>query len=90
MSDDPGPFHELVSAQQKINPEDGKLENEGGEKTERHRIAPHINHVANQTETAVAAGTEYARNQRGVDGGSHDVVGVDEQHIFQVVHSRFA
>lgn len=86
MSDDPWPFHELVGAQQKIYPENGEFTYESREKSKWHRIAPHVDHVADQTETAVTTCAEYPCDQRRVDGGAHDVVGVDKQHIFQVMH----
>lgn len=69
MPDDPGPFHKLVGTEQEIHPENGELKHEGGQKTKRHRINPHVDHVADQAEAAVAAGAEYARDQRRVDGG---------------------
>lgn len=89
MFDDPRPFHKLIGAQQKVDPENGQLEDKGGKKAERYGIDPHIDHIADQTETAVSAGAEHTRDQRRIDGGAHDVVGVDQKHIFQVAHSGF-
>lgn len=86
--DDPGPLHEFIGAQQEIDGQHRQFEYESGDKAERNRIAPHIDGITDQPETCVSSGTEDACDQGRIDGGAHDIVAVDQQHIFQIVHCR--
>ncbi len=89
MLQDPWPFDEFIRTQQEVNPHDGKLEHKGCNKAQRDGVAPHINGIADKTEPAVAARPENAGDESGVDGGAHDIVGVDEKHVFQIMHGCF-
>ena len=82
----PRPFHELVRAQQEVNPKHRKFQHKRGKKAKRHRINPHINRVTDQTKFRVTACTEDSGNQRSIYGRSHDVIGIDQQHIFEIMH----
>ena len=88
--DDPGPFDKLVGAQEEIYHQYRQFKDESGDKSQRNRITPHVYGVADQSETAVTAGPEYAGNQGRIDGSTHNIVGVDKKHILQIVHGRVA
>ena len=81
MFDDPGPFYKLIGTQQEIHHKHRQLKDESGDKSQGHRIAPHIYRVTDQPETAVAACPEYTGNQSRVDGSTHNIVGIDEEHV---------
>ena len=74
---------------QKIHPHHGQFQDKSRKKTKRYGITPHIDGVADKAEPTVSARPENTRNQRRIDGCSHDVIGIDEQHIFQIVHGLF-
>ena len=89
MPEHPRPFHEFVRTQQEIDPHDGKLEHKGRNKAKGNGITPHIDGIAEKAEPAVPSRPENAGYQGGVDGGAHDIIGIDEQHIFQIMHGCF-
>ena len=82
----PRPFYKLVCTQQEINQKNRKFEDKRCNKSKRHRVAPHINRIADQSELCVTSGTEYSGNQRRIDGRPHNIIGIDQQHIFQIMH----
>ena len=77
VADDPGPFYEFIRAKQEIHPQHRQLQHKGNKKAEGHRITPHVDGIADQAETGIAACTEHTGNQRGIDGCAHDVIGID-------------
>ena len=80
--DDPGPLGELVGTQKEIHPHHRKTQHEGGQKAQRHRVHPHVDHIADQAEAGIPACPEHAGDQGGFDGFSHNVIGVDQMHLF--------
>ena len=85
MAEDPGPFDKLVGTEQEVDPQRRQLQHRRGQKAQRHRIAPHVDRVTDHAEAAVAPGAENARDQRGVDRRTHDVIRIDQQHDPQIV-----
>ena len=50
------------------------------------RQDPHVDGVAQETETAVPSRSENSGNQRGVYRSAHDIVCIDQKHILQIMH----
>ena len=86
MADDPGPFDKFIGAEEKIHPHDRKPQEKGGQKSQRHCVSPHVDGIAEEAEAAVPSGPEDAGDQHGIDGDSHDIIGIDQEHVFQVMH----
>ena len=89
MLEYPRPFHKFIRTKQEINPHDRKLKYKGGDKTKGNSITPHVDSIADESEPAVPSGAENTGYQGGVDGSAHDVIGVDEQHVLQIMHGCF-
>ena len=62
-----GNFPKLVQAENKVDHKRRKMKNEGAEKAQRNRNAPHDDGVAQKAKAGVAAGAEDAGNHRGID-----------------------
>lgn len=86
--EDPGPFHELIGAEQEIDHHYREFKHKCGDEAQWNGVAPHINCIADHTETAVTARAEDTGDQGRVDSSSHNIIGIDQQHIFQIVHGR--
>ena len=86
MTKYPGPFHKFVGAQKEIYPQHRKLQDKCGEKAKGYGVYPHIYSVTDQTELGIPSGPEHTGNQRSVNCRTHNVVGVDKKHIFQIMH----
>lgn len=55
----PWPFHKLICTEQEVNPQYRKLQDKGRKKSQRYRIYPHINGIADQSELRITACAEY-------------------------------
>ena len=87
VMDDHGPFDKFIRAEQEIDYEHGQLPYKSSDKAKRNCIDPHGDGVADKAEAAVAACTKDTGNQSCVDSSTHDVIGVDQQHIFHIMQN---
>ena len=76
----------IIRAEQEIDDHRRQLQCKGCDKSERYRITPHIDRIADQSELRISAGTEYSGDQRRIHGSAHNIISINEQHIFQIMH----
>ena len=86
MPEYPWPFYKFIGTQQKINPHHRELDHKRRQESERNPIAPHDDRITDKSEPAVAPCPKGPRDQRGIDRHSHDVICIDPQHAFQIMH----
>lgn len=56
------------------------------QKSQRYRIYPHINGIADQSELRITACAEYPGDQGCVYRRTHNIIGIDKQHVLQIMH----
>ena len=58
MFEHPGPFYELIGAQQEIDPHHRQAQGESSDEAKGYRIAPHVDGITDKAEPAIPTCTE--------------------------------
>lgn len=83
MMEYPWPFHKLICTEQEVNPQYRKLQDKG--RKNPRNTAYHINGIADQSNFV----SPPARNTpaiRAVFCRTHNIIGIDKQHVLQIMH----
>ena len=77
-------FHDLIEVYDTVDNHDRQLQPERGEETKRYGKAPHRADISLHIEFRIAAGTEDAVENGGVDRLCHQVQTAEEKHVLQI------
>ena len=84
--DHPWPLHEFIRTEQKIHPHNRQLQYKSSEESKGYCIYPHINSITDQTKLCITTCPEHTGDQGCIYGRPHNIVAVDQKHIFQIMH----
>lgn len=77
-------FHDLIEVYDTVDNHDRQLQPERGEEAKRYGKAPHRADISLHIEFCIAAGTEDAVENGGVDRLCHQVQTAEEKHVLQI------